>query len=212
MGCPSCRGMPGVDRREDPRPSKWIKRKPQLCQPRSIAISGSAHRTILASPKVLLRLGRFIALLIASWTVMVVVHELGHIVCGWYCGGRLQSVDLVPWHLPYSLFDPDPAPLLTLWGGPILGVFVPVGIAWFAKQNAFWFIANFCLLANGSYIAIAWITGDRYLDTPKLLEHGAHPLSLLVYCLLTIGFGYPGFKGSCIQFLAPAEVKTLGKG
>jgi len=136
---------------------------------------------------------------------MVSVHELGHILCGWSCGGKLQSADLLPWHLPFSIFDPDPRPLITLWGGPIIGVLLPVGIAWIAKRNSLWFIANFSLLANGSYIAIAWITGERYLDTTKLLEHGAHPLSIGIYCLLTIGFGYAGFRLSCVQYLKPQE-------
>jgi hypothetical protein len=136
---------------------------------------------------------------------MISGHELGHILCGWSCGGKLQSADLLPWHLPFSIFDPDPRPLITLWGGPIIGVLLPVGIAWSAKQDSLWFIANFCLLANGSYIAIAWITGEPYLDTTKLLEHGAHPLSIGVYCLLTIGFGYAGFRRSCVQYLKPQE-------
>ncbi|MFN7449618.1 MAG: hypothetical protein ACK56W_00425 [Pirellula sp.] len=140
-------------------------------------------------------------MLIASWCVMVCVHELGHIFCGRSCGGKLQSADLIPWHLPFSVFDPDPQPLITLWGGPIIGVLLPVGIAWIAKRESIWFIANFCLLANGSYIAIAWITGERYLDTTKLLEHGAHPLSIGVYCLLTIGFGYPRFRRSCAHYM-----------
>ena len=65
-----------------------------------------------------------------------------------------------------------------------------------------WFIANFCVLANGSYIATAWFSGDRYLDTPKLLEHGASPIAIAVYCLLTIGGGYVGFRRSCITALS----------
>jgi hypothetical protein len=64
-----------------------------------------------------------------------------------------------------------------------------------------WFIANFCLLANGSYLAAAWVSGDRYLDTPKLLEHGAHPISIAIYCLLTIGFGYIGLRRQCLLVL-----------
>ncbi len=83
------------------------------------------------------------------------------------------------WHLPYSFFEPDPHPLVTLWGGPILGVMIPVAIAFFIRTKWIWFIAYFCVLANGSYIATAWVSGDRFLDTPKMLEHGAHPISIL---------------------------------
>jgi hypothetical protein len=77
----------------------------------------------------------------------------------------------------------------------------PVFIATIVQRDWMWFIANFCVLANGSYIATAWFSGDRYLDTPKLLEHGSSPISIAVYCLLTIGFGYVGFRRSCIAAL-----------
>jgi hypothetical protein len=152
-----------------------------------------------------LRVLRFIALLIISWIVMVMTHELGHIVAGYCCGGTLVSADLRPWHLPYSIFDPDPRPLVTVWCGPILGVLVPLGIALLLSQKWMWFIANFCMIANGAYIATAWLTKDHYLDTSKLLEHGASPMSIAVYCVLTIGFGYFGFRQSCIDYLSPVR-------
>ena len=57
-------------------------------------------------------------------------------------------------------------------------------------------------------IATAWLSGDRYLDTPKLLEHGAYPISIAIYCLLTIGFGYVGFRRQCVRMLAPTHVGT----
>jgi len=137
---------------------------------------------------------------------MTFVHELGHIICGCACGGTLTDADLLPWHLPYSFFEPDPLPLVTLWGGPILGVMIPVTIAFIMRTNWMWFIANFCMLANGSYIATAWVSGDRYLDTTKLIEHGAQPISIAIYCLLTIGLGYVGFRRQCVLILAPARV------
>ena len=111
------------------------------------------------------RLVRLVILLMASWCVMTFTHEVGHIVGGRCCGGTLIDVDLLPWHLPYSLFDPDPRPLVTLWSGPILGAVVPLGLALLIRRLWMWFIANFCLVANGSYIATGWISGDRYLDT-----------------------------------------------
>ncbi|MEI8019269.1 MAG: hypothetical protein WCH39_13780, partial [Schlesneria sp.] len=80
-------------------------------------------------------------------------------------------------------------------------VVIPVTIAFALRTNWMCFIANFCLLANGSYLAAAWVSGDRYLDTPKLLEHGAHPISIAIYCLLTIGFGYIGLRRQCLLVL-----------
>jgi hypothetical protein len=140
---------------------------------------------------------------------MTFTHEMGHIIGGTCCGGSLKSADLLPWHLPYSVFDPDPFPLVTLWAGLITGVLAPVGAALIIRRDWMWFIANFCVLANGAYIATAWFSGDRYLDTPKLLEHGASPIAIAVYCLTTIGFGYVGFRLSCVTALTvPTKLET----
>ena len=133
---------------------------------------------------------------------MTFVHEAGHVVCGWASGATLTAVDLRPWRMPYSLYQPDPHPLITLWGGPLLGVLVPVALAWLIRKNWGWFIAHFCTLANGGYIALAWASGDRYLDTTKLLEHGAHPASIAVYCAVTIACGYVGFRNQCVRTLS----------
>jgi hypothetical protein len=151
-------------------------------------------------------------LLVASWCVMGTTHELGHVVCGLWSGGTLRSADLWPWHLPYSIFDPDPRPLLTLWGGPMLGVVLPVVIAALLRRNWSWFIAHFCVLANGLYLATAWVTGDRELDTFKLLAHGASPVTIAVYCSLTIGIGYPGFRRQLIRVLWPINATPKANG
>jgi len=91
----------------------------------------------------------------------------------------------------------------------MFGVLAPVTIAVIIQRDWMWFIANFCVLANGAYIATAWFSGDRFLDTPKLLEHGASPILIGVYCLLTIGFGYVGFRRSCVSALsAPTKLET----
>ena len=157
-------------------------------------------------PDLVRRIFYCLALLLASWCVMTLTHEMGHIVGGWCSGGTLKNADLWPWHLPYSIFDPDPMPLVTLWCGPLLGVFVPLLTALVVRRDSMWFIANFCVIANGAYLATAWLSGERHLDTPKLLEHGAHPISIAVYCVLTIGFGYVGFRRSCIRvFAQPAS-------
>lgn len=152
----------------------------------------------------------FIGLLVVSWCVMTFTHELGHIVAGWCSGGTLRDWDLVPWRLPYSIFNPDPRPLVTLWGGPILGVAVPLLVGVVVRRDAMWLIANFCLLANGAYLAIAWISGDRFLDTPRLLAEGAHPATIAIYCLLTIGLGYDGFRRSCIRMLTMLPLQEVG--
>ena len=135
---------------------------------------------------------------------MTLCHELGHLICGWACGGALQAAELRPWHMPYSIFEPDPYPLVTLWGGPCLGVVIPLCCAGLVRREWMWFIAYFCVLANGTYLATGWLSGDRYLDTQRLLAQNAHPLALVAYCLLTIGIGYIGFRQCCMRGLTPA--------
>lgn len=137
---------------------------------------------------------------------MVVVHECGHLVGGVLGGGTLVEVELRPWRLPHSLFVPDPKPLVTLWSGPVMGVALPMVMAlvvpraWRVNRPA-WFIADFCLLANGTYLALAWLSGDRFLDTPRLLAEGASPVAIVAYCVLTIGFGYRRFRADVVAAL-----------
>lgn len=161
-------------------------------------------------PLAVLRFVRFLLLLVAAWVVMTFTHELGHLLGGWWCGGTLTKADLLPWHLPYSLFEPDPYPLVTLWSGLIFGVVFPLALAMVLQRDEMWFIAHFCILANGAYIATGWVTGDSYLDTAQLLKHGSSPITMGLYCAVTIGFGYVGFRRSCIRtFVSPQPAKAV---
>ena len=146
------------------------------------------------------------AMICTSWCIMTLTHEVGHILGGWCCGATLTDYDLLPWHLPYSFFNPDPHPLVTLWAGPILGVFVPLLIAVAIRRDWSWFVAYFCVLANGTYIAVGWFSNDAQLDTTKLLQNGAHPISLLLYCITTIVAGYVGFRRVCVRMLGVSDL------
>ena len=152
----------------------------------------------------MVRILRLLVWLTIAWCVMTSTHELGHLLGGWASGGTLQTFDLAPWRVPYSIFSPDPHPLVTLWSGPLIGVMAPSAVAWTCRRNGLWFIASFCMLANGLYLATGWLSGDRYLDAPQLLDHGAHPLALLAYCTLTIVFGYARFRQACIHLWTDA--------
>ncbi len=144
---------------------------------------------------------QFTLLLVIAWSVFVLTHEGGHIIGGWLSGGTLAEADLLPWHLPHSRFAPDPHPLVTVWSGPLLGAILPVALALAIGRNWAWLIAYFCLLANGTYLAVAWVTGDRLLDTARLLDAGAWSISIVAYCALTISAGYVGFRRECVRLL-----------
>ncbi len=145
------------------------------------------------------------ALLLASWVVMTFTHELGHVIGGWLSGGHLVSCDLLPWHVPYSLFDPDPHPLVTLWAGPWMGCLIPVSIALTFKHRYLTFIAAFCVLANGSYLGTAWWTNEALLDTPRLFAHGASKFSVLAFVIVSTIAGYLSFRRACISILSPSQ-------
>jgi hypothetical protein len=151
----------------------------------------------------------FVALLSASWVVMTVTHELGHLVAGWVIGAKLVDYDLSPWRMPYSIHQPDPFPRVTIWGGPIFGVLVPLLLAAAIRNRATRFIADFCLIANGTYLAVSAFSSDPHLDTQRLLRAGERPLVIALYCLVTIGIGYFRFRNDCISvFSTPLVPKS----
>ncbi|MGV3485574.1 MAG: hypothetical protein ACO1RT_14245 [Planctomycetaceae bacterium] len=148
---------------------------------------------------------RFVMLavmLCVSWVVMTCTHELGHIIGGWSGGATLVDFEIRPWRLAYSLHNPDPNPQRTLWLGPLFGVAAPIAIAALVRRRVAWFVADFCLVANGGYLALAWLSGDRFLDTPRLLAAGTHPAWIAVYCIVTISIGYIRFRADCMSILS----------
>lgn len=154
---------------------------------------------------------QFLLLLAVCWIVMTFTHEVGHILAGWATGGHLHSADLLPWHLPQSHFEPNPHPLVTLWGGPVLGIAIPVLIAVIVRHRLAWMIAHFCILSNGLYLAVAWYTGDNHLDTARLFAAGSSPVVVGIYCALTISIGYLRFRRDCINFISDAPTNGRKK-
>lgn len=79
---------------------------------------------------------------------------------------------------------------------------MPIALAVTVRRWWCWFVADFCLLANGVYLAVAWWAGDRFLDTPRLLAAGAAPLSIIAFCSATIALGYVRFRADCVDLLS----------
>ncbi|TWU51999.1 hypothetical protein [Rubripirellula reticaptiva] len=149
-----------------------------------------------------------IGLLVVAWSIMTTTHEIGHVVGGWCGGATLTKFSIAPWRLPFSLHSPDPNPRLTLWAGPLLGTLGPFCVAAAIRRRWAWFVADFCMLANGCYLALAWISGERFLDTPRMLAAGVAPATIATYCAMTISLGYVRFRADCVNQFSPRTIKT----
>jgi hypothetical protein len=118
----------------------------------------------------------WLPLLGLCWLGMMIVHELGHVLAAWTSGGEVVQVVLHPLSISRTDVDPNPKPLWVVWGGPALGVLLPIaawGAAEFAKVS--WvhllrFFAGFCLIANGEYIGVGSFDGVG--DCGEMLRAG----------------------------------------
>jgi hypothetical protein len=128
-----------------------------------------------------------------SWLAMQAVHELGHAVGAGLSGGQISKVVLHPATISQTRLAANPHPQFVAWMGPIVGVALPI-LALLAARVAGWrawylvqFFAGFCLVANGAYIAFGSI--GRIGDAGDLLRHGAAPMLLWLFGLVTIPAG-----------------------
>lgn len=137
-----------------------------------------------------MRVGRLLQVLVVvylSWLGMQAVHELGHVLAAWFTGGSIVRVVLHPLAISRTDVAPNPAPLAVAWGGPIVGVAVPLLIMVTVRRvrgnsqvrDYAEFFAGFCLIANGAYIGIGSIEGIG--DAGDLLRHGAAAWQLVVF-------------------------------
>ena len=127
------------------------------------------------------------------WLAFMAIHELGHVVAGFSTGGSVTKVVVHPLALSRTDVSPNPNPLITVWGGPIVGVLVPL-ILW----GAFWklkvpgdyltrFLAGFCLIANGTYIGIG---SFKYIgDAGDMLNNGSPVWLLWLFGIITVPTG-----------------------
>lgn len=124
------------------------------------------------------RLAFALTLLAYSWLHFEWTHETGHVVGALATGGRVQRVVLHPLVFSRTDVSPNPAPLVEVWAGPVLGcclgALASVWVRGLSRVGAVGWraVAGFALLANGSYIGLgaAWPAGDaevmRQLGTP----------------------------------------------
>src|SRR4051812_4209386 len=68
-----------------------------------------------------------------SWLGMQVVHELGHVLAPWAGGEAVYRVVLHPLVISRTDTSHDRHPLLVVWGGPVVGVLLPLGALGLSK-------------------------------------------------------------------------------
>lgn len=163
---------------------------------------------MIASPSIRDRL-LLAGLILSSWWGMQFVHEAGHAVAAWSTGGRVQRVELHPWTISRTDVEPNPSPLIVAWGGPILGVFLPL-LAWITAAIANWevrvllrFFAGFCLVANGVYIGVGTPAGLG--DAGDMLQHGSPPWLPMAFGVVSALGGMLLWHGQSRVMLVPLE-------
>ena len=144
------------------------------------------------------------SLLPLSWLLMMLVHELGHVLGAAVTGG--QVVQFV-WHpLAFSRTDvsPNPEPLVVVWAGPVVGVLLPLvlwGLAVAARQSWAYllrFFAGFCLVVNGAYIGGG--SFGRYADCGEMITHGSPSWMLWLFGLACLIGGFLLWNGQGKKF------------
>jgi hypothetical protein len=136
---------------------------------------------------------------LSAWLGMQAVHELGHVVGAWLTGGTVERVVLHPLAISRTDVAPNPAPLVVVWAGPIVGILVPLA-AWgnlaAARSPGAWaarFFAGFCLLANGLYIGIGSFEGVG--DAGDMLRAGSPIWTLWLFGLIAAPAGLALWNG-----------------
>lgn len=133
----------------------------------------------------ILLIGTFLPL---CWLGMMAVHELGHVIGAVATGGTVERVVLYPLAISRTDVSPNPAPILVVWAGPLVGVLLPLAVLVGFKVGRValaylpQFFGGFCLIANGAYIGVG--SFGRIGDAGDMLRHGSP-----MWCLWLFGVG-----------------------
>ena len=144
------------------------------------------------------------SMLALSWLIMQAVHEFGHIVVAWATGGTVTKVALHPLAISRTDVEPNPQPLVVAWGGPVIGVALPLlmwGIATVVRPTiafVFRFFAGFCLVANGLYLGLGSFSAVG--DAGDILRHGGSLWTLIVFGAITVPAGFALWNGQAPRF------------
>lgn len=138
----------------------------------------------------ILLIGTFLPL---CWLGMMAVHELGHVLGAAATGGAVERVVLHPLTISRTDVSPNPSPMVVVWAGPIVGVFLPLILLAVFKAARLplaylvQFFAGCCFVANGAYIGAG--SFSRAGDAGDMLRHGSPVWSLWLFGLLCFPLG-----------------------
>jgi hypothetical protein len=125
--------------------------------------------------------------LLGSWLGMQDVHELGHVAAAWLTGGRVAKVVLDPLTISRTDLAENPRPLTVVWGGPILGVFLPL-IVWLGAQVFPSPLAGEGLRVRGSDVRGPSVAGSDATDAAPRGLPGTFVLRFFAgFCLIANG-------------------------
>jgi hypothetical protein len=151
-------------------------------------VGGGGHQVVLIGSTI-----------VACWLGMQQVHEAGHVVGAWLTGGRMERVVLHPLSISRTDLSENPQPLFVAWAGPVAGVLVPLA-AWGVVLGvrlpfAFLlrFFAAFCLVANGSYIALGSFA--EVGDCGEMMRHGSSAWHLWLFGAICVPLGLAVWHG-----------------
>jgi hypothetical protein len=129
-----------------------------------------------------------------SWLAMQAVHELGHVLGARLTGAQIIKVALHPCIISRTDIGRNPHPAVVVWAGPVFGSALPLLVFLVTKAfrfpglYLFRFLAGFCLIANGVYIALG--PTQTGADTGVILLHGSPRWTTLLFGVLTAPLGF----------------------
>ena len=127
------------------------------------------------------------------WLMMQMVHEMGHVVFAWLTGGVVEKVVLHPLAISRTDLFSNPHPLLQVWGGPLFGIALPIGLWGLARLRRmsttplFRVFAGFCCITNGLYIGFGSNTPGA--DSHIMLSQGCLRWQLVIFGVVMLGLG-----------------------
>ena len=155
----------------------------------------------------------FLSLLSLCWMLMQLVHELGHITGAWLTGGSFEQLVWHPMVFSRTDFASNPAPLIVVWAGPILGSLIPLLIWFIARRTTYGFLcrffAGFCLVANGAYIGFG--SFSKAGDCQTMLVSDSPLWTLWLFGICAVAGGFTLWNGQGCEFGLGPEASPVSK-